>query len=109
MELEELRGLKLVGIRKDESSIEIEFRTSNSHKTHRLKFRGYLFETPTPALNKKIRRVSLRNVLGFNATTLLRRNSIDPNEYRQLLIEMEGSNENFKIELMCVFRNYELS
>jgi hypothetical protein len=109
MEINHLEGFKLIEIRKTGDKINLIFKRSGHSQKIELSFKGLLFETSTSAITKQVERIDLKNVLGFKAITQLRHQKLNPSEYKQLLIQMEGSSEEYKIELICVFKEYKLT
>lgn len=109
MELNNIIGYKLTEIQKKAKETILLFSKRGTGEKLKLSYnRGLLFETPTPATDKKVIKVDLKTVLGFKAMTELRNQNMNPNEFQQLLIEMEGSTSDYKIELICVFRQHKL-
>jgi hypothetical protein len=108
MEINELVGYKLQEIRKTGNQVKLFFKNQQVHKEVELSFRGFLFETSILATNRNVSSIELGSATGFRAITLLRREQLNPEEYRQLFIQMSGSSEENKIELICVFTSYRL-
>jgi hypothetical protein len=106
MEIETVIGSKLSEIQKKSDGIRLVF-TKTNHQ-YELFFNGLLFETPYPTINKKVRMAKLNRVLGFKATTQLRREHKNPKDYKQLYIQMEGSDDENKIELVAALKDYDL-
>ena len=104
----EISKLKLVEIRKTSNSILLTFEKPRSKKQVQLIFKGLIFETSSFVLNKKVERVELIDILGFKAVTQLKHLGKNPKDYKQLLIKMSGSSEEYKTELICVFKDYQL-
>lgn len=102
-------GSKLSQIQKKPDEIRLIFENSKNGEGYVLRFRGLLFETNGSTINKKVKNIQFNNTLGFRATSQLRHLKRDPNNYRQIFIQMEGSNENNKLELLGAFRNYKIS
>ena len=109
MEINELIGYKLQEIRKTGNQVRLSFNNRQLHKEVELSFTGFLFETSMLATNRNVSSIELGSATGFRAITLLRREQLNPNEYRQLFMQMSGSSEENKIELICVFKSYRLS
>ena len=109
MELNKLVGYKLTEIQKTRFEIKLLFKRQGVGEKLILSFDGFLFETPSPAINKKVQRIEVKNVLGFKALTELRHQKLNTADYKQLLIEMEGSTGDYKIELIGVFKKNHLS
>jgi hypothetical protein len=108
MEINELVGFKLIEIQKTGAFIKLFFKGSGKNQDFELSYKGLLFETSTSAINKQIAMIHLKSVLGFKAITQLRFQNVNPSEYQQLYIQMRGSTEDWKIELICVFKDYTL-
>lgn len=101
-------GSRLHEIQKRPDEVKLVFGNSNSPKAYVLTFRGLLFETPGILLNKKVKNIQLDNRLGFRALSHLRLLDRDPKNYKQLFIQMEGSDEDNKLELIGAIRNYKI-
>jgi hypothetical protein len=106
MDINNITDSQLVEITKKPSNNELVFRLRN-RKNIKLNFKGLMFETTYPAINRKVKHIELRRVLGFKGLTQLRHTGQDPKGYQQLLIQMGEENED-KIELICVFKTYKL-
>ena len=102
-------GSKLSEIQKRPDQVKLVFQNSKLDKGYVLTFKGLLFETAGSSLNKKVRRAEINNTLGFRATSQLRQMDRDPKNYRQLFIQMEGSGDIDKFELLGAVRTYKLS
>ena len=102
-------GLKLSAIQKMPDEVRLVFENSKTKKSYVLSFRGLLFETSGSTLNRRVMNIQINNTLGFRATSQLRHLNRDPHNYRQMFIQMEGSNDNNKLELLGAFRNYKIS
>ena len=110
MEIEELENTKLVEIsKKDQDSNSIIFERPRSRDKFKLEFKGWVFETPYSVLNKRVGYVNIRKALGFQAHSQLQYLHKDPAGYKQLLIQMQDSNDEHKVELICVFKNHKLN
>jgi hypothetical protein len=109
MEIESINSSKLVEIRKTGGNTELTFEKTTSKKKLHLFFEGFLFETPYPALNRKVERIEMRHVLGFKAITSLQSQHKNPSDYKQLLIQMDQTTDEHKIELICVFKTFQLT
>lgn len=104
---QELVGLELMQIQKKNSQIELLFRDRKHNKKTVLTFKGMLFETPSSALNKKVQHVERNRNIGFKALTQLRTQNLDVSKYEELLIQMQGNTQEFKIELLCVSDDFK--
>ena len=102
-------GTRLNEIQKKSNDVKLVFENTISKKIYVLTFEGLLFETATPALNKRVKSIQLHSTLGFRATSQLRHLNKNPQNYRQLYIQMEGSDENNKLELLGALKNYKMS
>lgn len=110
MELSEIIiGTKLNEIQKKSDDVKLVFENTRTNKIYVLTFKGLLFETSNPTLNKRVKNIKLESTLGFRAISQLRQLNRNPDNYRQLFIQMEGSNENNKLELLGALRNYRVS
>lgn len=101
-------GTKLSEIQKKPDEVKLVFENSKTQKTYVLKFKGLLLETSSSTLNRRVKNIQFSNTLGFRATTQLRHLQRDPKNYRQLFIEMEGSDEKDKFELLGILRSYKV-
>jgi len=104
-----LVGTKLNQIQKKPDVVKLVFENSRTHKSYTLTFTGLLFETSGSTLNKRVRNIQLNDTLGMRATTQLRYLNRNPSNYRQLYIQMEGSNEDNKLELLGALRTLKIS
>ena len=102
-------GTKLNEIQKKMNDVKLIFEDTKTNKVYVLTFEGLLLETSNPTLNKRVKNIQLDSVLGFRAMSQLRHLKLNPGSYRQLFIQMEGSNENNKLELLGALKNYKVS
>ena len=102
-------GTKLNEIQKKMNDVKLIFEDTKTNKVYVLTFEGLLLETSNPTLNKRVKNIQLDSVLGFRAISQLRHLKLNPGNYRQLFIQMEGSNENNKLELLGALKNYKVS
>ena len=102
-------GSKLNEIQKNSEGIKLVFENSKTHKVYVLKFDGLLFETSVSAINRKVKTLQWTDNLGFRAMSTLRQMQRNPNNYKQLFIQMEGSNDNNKLELIGAFEKYKIA
>jgi hypothetical protein len=110
MELSEIIvGTILNEIQKKSDEIKLVFEDTILNRVYVLTFKGLLFETSSPTLNKRVKKVQLTNVLGFRALAQLQHQNLNLNHYRQLFIQMEGSNDNNKLELLGALKDYKVS
>ena len=108
MELKNLEGYRLKEIIKRNHKNILLFRKQGSHEKIELFFDGLLFESTSPVANKKVHQVFLEDTLGFRALTELRHQNLNIREYKQLLLKMEDSTNDYKVELICVFKKHRL-
>lgn len=101
-------GSELSQISKTSDKVNLVFKNYRDGNNIILVFNGLVFETTISALNKKVKRTELKNILGFKAVVQLGYQGIESSGYKQLLIEMEGSSNENKIELICVLKNYKM-
>ncbi len=101
-------GSKLNEIQKKPDEVKLVFENLKTNKLYILTFKGLLFETSRSALNKKVKNIQLNKTLGFRAISQLRYLNRNPENYRQLFIQMDGSNEENKIELIGALRNFTI-
>lgn len=101
-------GSRLNEIHKKPDEVKLVFENSKTNKAYILTFEGLLFETSGSTLNRKVKNVQLNDTLGFRATTQLRHLHKNPENYRQLFIQMEGSSDDNKLELVGALRNYKI-
>ncbi len=102
-------GSRLNEIQKKPNKVKLVFENTKTGETYALAFDGLLFETTGSALNRKVQNVQLGNVLGFKALTQLRYLDENPEDYNQLFIQMDGSTDEIKFELIGAARNLKLS
>lgn len=102
-------GTRLNEIQKKSDDVKLVFEDTKTNKVYILTFKGLLFETSAPTLNRRVKNIQLNNTLGFRATSQLRHLNRNPENYRQLFIQMEGSDDNHKLELLGALRNYRVS
>lgn len=100
-------GAKLREIQKKSDEVTLVF--EKTHKKYFLILRGLLFETSGSALNKRVKDFQVNGHLGFRAISQLRNLNRNPDNYKQMYIQMEGSDELNKLELLGAFRNYKIS
>lgn len=100
-------GTKLVEIKKKDSTITLYFE-STEHKDV-FQFDGLIFESPLSPVNKTVKSAEINNYLGIKALSQLRYENKDPFEYKQLLIQMENKSEEWKTELICVFKKVKIT
>ncbi len=108
MELGDVIGTRLNEIKKTSDDVRLVFENTRTNRMYVLSFKGLLFETSAPTLNKRVRNVQLNDTLGFRATSQLRHLNKNPENYRQLFIQMVGSNEDHKLELLGALKNYKV-
>lgn len=101
-------GATLSEIQKKSDEVKLVFENSKTSKAYVLIFKGLLFETSASTLNRRVKNVQLNNTLGFRATSQLRHLNRNPEDYRQLFIQMEGSDDNNKLELLGALRSYRM-
>ena len=104
-----LVGTKLSQIQKKPDVIRLEFENSKTHVSYIVTFTGLLFETSGSTLNRRVRNIQLNNTLGMRATNQLHYLNRDPKNYRQLYIQMEGSSDDNKLELLGALRTIKIS
>ena len=102
-------GSRLSTIQKKPDKVKLVFENSKTKKSYVLSFRGLLFETSGSTLNRRVVKIQINRTLGFRAASQLRHLNRDPHNYRQMFIQMEGSNDDNKLELLGAFRNYKIS
>jgi hypothetical protein len=102
-------GTTLSEIQKKSDKVKLVFEHKRTKKAFIMTFDGFLLETVGSALSKKVKDVQLSNVLGFRTSSEVRSLNKDPHKYRQMLIQMEGSTDDNKFELLGAFKNYRLS
>lgn len=102
-------GSRLTEIQKKPGAVKLVFENPESGETYTLSFNGLLFETLSPVLDKKVNHIQINGPLGFKSLTQLRYLHEDPHNYEQLFIQMKGSNDENKFELLGAVRNLKLS
>lgn len=102
-------GAKLNEIQKTSDKVMLFFENPKTNESYVLTLRGLLFETSGSTLNKKVKNIQVNNTLGYRASSQLRYLKRDPQNYKQMYIQMEGSSEDNKFELLGAFRNFKIS
>jgi len=103
-------GATLNEIQKKTDKVKLVFENKRTKKAFTMTFDGFLLETSGSALEKKVKDVQLSHVLGFRTLSQVRTLHKKPQDYQQILIQMEGSTEDYKLELLGAFKNnYRLS
>ena len=102
-------GTTLSEIQKKSDGVKLVFEDAKSKKAYVLTFEGLLFESSAPTLNKRVGNIQLNDTLGFRAISQLRHMKQDPENYRQLFIQMEGSDDQNKLELIAALRHYKIT
>ena len=97
-------------IQKKTDKVKLVFENKRTKKAYTMVFDGFLLETSGSALEKRVKDVQLSQVLGFRTRSQVQTLHKNPHDYQQILIQMEGSTEDYKLELLGAFRNnYRLS
>ena len=102
-------GAKLNEIQKKPDKVILFFENSRTKESYVLTMRGLLFETSGSTLNKKVLNIQVNKTLGYRASSQLRQLKRDPQKYKQIYIQMEGSSEENKFELLGAVRNFKIS
>jgi hypothetical protein len=102
-----LIGTELIEIQKINTQVQLIFRDRRVNTKIALAFRGLLFESISSVLNKKVQNIEIKYTLGFKALTQLRFLNEDVSHYGELLIQMKGHTEEFKMELICVSTEFK--
>lgn len=105
--IKDIIGTRLVEIKKKDSAISLYFE-NRDHKDV-FQFDGLIFETPLTSVNKKVKLAEINNNLGIKALSQLRYENKNPFEYKQLLIQMENQSDEWKTELICVFKKIKIT
>ncbi len=106
---EKIIGTILNEIQKKSDDVQLVFEDTKNNKVYVLIFKGLLFETSNPTLNGRVKDINLNRTPGFRALSQLRHFNLHPKNYRQLFIQMEGFNENNKLELPGALNDYKIS
>jgi hypothetical protein len=104
-----LVGSKLNKIQKEPDLVTLVFENSKKGRRYVLTFNGILFETTASTLNKKVKHVQINDTLGIRALSQIRSLNRSPRKYRQIYIQMEGSSEENKLELLGALRTLKIS
>jgi hypothetical protein len=96
-------GTTLEEIQKKPDLVKVVFENKRTRQTLTLSFDGVLLETAGSSLNKRVEEVKINQVLGFRTSTQLLSQRKNPQKYRELLIRMEGSTDDYKLELVGAF------
>lgn len=102
--MEQLTGLKLIEITKQINQSTLIFEGKNEKKFV-LTFEGTVFETINSSLGKKVQYSNITNTIGIKGIYYLGKANKSWGEYQQLFLEMEGSNDENKTELICIVKN----
>jgi hypothetical protein len=102
-------GATLNEIQKRADAVKLVFENKKTKKAFTMTFDGFLLETAGSALEKRVKDVKINQALGFRTASQVRALRKDPHGYRQILIQMLGSTEENKLELLGAFKNYKLS
>ncbi len=102
-------GATLNEIQKKADHVKVVFQNDKNGRTFTMSFDGFLLETSGSALGRRVSDVKVSSVLGFRTMTQVRAFGKDPHDYRQLLIQMEGSTDDYKLELFAAFRQYKIT
>ena len=104
-----LIGAKLNKIQKEPDLVTLVFENSKKGRRYVLTFNGMLFETTASTLNKIVKHVQINDTLGISALSQIRSLNRSPRKYRQIYIQMEGSSEENKLELLGALRTIKIS
>jgi hypothetical protein len=96
-------GMTLEEIQKKPDLVKVVFENKRTRQTVTLSFDGVLLETGGSSLNKRVEDLKINQVLGFRTSTQLLSQRKNPQRYRELLIRMEGSTDDYKLELVGAF------
>lgn len=101
-------GSTLSEIQKRADNVKLTFENSRKGKTYFLTFDGILLETSGSSLNRRVKAIQVENILGFRVSSQLRHLHKNLHDYRQIFIQMEGSNDDNKLELIGAFKRYKI-
>jgi len=104
----ELIGCTLIRITRNSDSSSVEILFEKNKIRYNLSFDGYLMETKISPLNDKVSYINLGSTLGFRSIGEVRSRGHNIDDYQQLFIQMEGSKEDAKIELIAAVKNYKI-
>jgi hypothetical protein len=102
-------GATLNEIQKKTDTVKLVFENRRTKKLFTMTFDGFLLETAGSALDRRVKDVKINQVLGFRTASQVRSLRRDPHSYRQILIQMLGSTDENKLELLGAFKTYRLS
>jgi hypothetical protein len=102
-------GTTLNEIQKKSDHVKVVFVNRKEGRTFTMSFDGFLLETAGSALDKRVSDVKISQVLGFRTASQVRSFGKAPHDYRQLLIQIEGSTDDHKLELLGAFKNYKIT
>ena len=102
--LNKLRNCTLKEIKKTDNDVTLVFFDEEQATKYRLSFIGYVFETPLSPVGKKVEFGIESHTLGFKAFSQINFHNQNPTHYTQLFFKMESPDENFKSELICVYK-----
>jgi hypothetical protein len=101
-------GATLNEIQKKSDHVKMVFENKKIGRVFTMSFDGFLLETAGSALDQRVGDVKISRVLGFRTMSQVRAQGKDPSDYQQLLIQMEGSRDDYKLELLGAFKNYKI-
>lgn len=101
-------GATLNEIQKKTDHVKVVFENKALGRIFTMSFDGFLLETAGSALDKRVGDVKISRVLGFRTRSQVKSLGKDPGDYQQLLIQMEGSSDGYKLELLGAFKNYKI-
>jgi hypothetical protein len=103
-----LKGYQIDEIIKNGSNVKLRFFDPHEQRKLTMTFNGPIFETPSLTLNSEVIKADLSSILGYKATNLLSHQGKDPHLYKQLLIVLSGSTQEYKNEIICAFQDYQM-
>lgn len=109
MEGDKVVGLKLSEIQKKPDQVKLLFENTKTRRRYMMTFKGILFETTGSTLNRVVKNIRFESTVGFRAMSELRQLNRDPHNYGQVFIQMEGSGDNDKRELLGAYRNFSIA
>jgi len=103
-----LNGCSINEITKQGNKVTLRFFDSIREKKITMSYEGPIFETPSVTLNSRVLRADLTQAVGYKARNLLVHQGKNPEMYKQLLIVLSGSTEDYKSEIICAFMDYQM-
>jgi hypothetical protein len=103
-----LNGCLMNEISKQGNKVTLRFFDGIRGKKITMSFEGPIFETPSVNLNSRVLRTDFVSAVGFKVRNQLVHQGKNPEIYKQLLIVLSGSTDDYKCEIICAFQDYQM-